>query len=133
MRCAVFNTKRYDRDFLGAEAVRVGGHELVFLEPLLTAETAPLAHGFPAICAFVNDRLDAPVLEALAAGGTKLIALRCAGFNNVDLPAAAGVLAGAGAHPAKTTGKDIVLAVDLVAVGIAAIGNHRDVPGNICV
>lgn len=90
MRCAVFNTKRYDRDFLKAELARGGDqHELVFLEPLLTAETAPLAHGFPAVCAFVNDRLDAPVLQSLAAGGTKLVALRCAGFNNVDLATAA--------------------------------------------
>lgn len=90
MRCAVFNTKPYDRKFLAAESERVGGPwQLVFLEPLLTAETARLADGFPAVCAFVNDQLDAPVLEALAAGGTKFIALRCAGFNNVDLAAAA--------------------------------------------
>ncbi|MBN8624841.1 MAG: 2-hydroxyacid dehydrogenase [Planctomycetes bacterium] len=90
MRCAVFNTKPYDRKFLAAEAERVGGEwQLVFLEPLLTAETARLADGFPAVCAFVNDQLDAPVLEALAAGGTKFVALRCAGFNNVDLAAAA--------------------------------------------
>lgn len=90
MRCAVFNTKPYDRKFLAAESERVGGSwQLVFLEPLLTPETARLADGFPAVCAFVNDRLDAPVLEALAAGGTKFVALRCAGFNNVDLAAAA--------------------------------------------
>ncbi|MGC3965839.1 MAG: 2-hydroxyacid dehydrogenase [Pirellulales bacterium] len=90
MRCAVFNTKPYDREFLAAEAQRIDGDcELVFFDPLLTVETARLAAGFPAVCAFVNDRLDVAVLEALSGGGTKFIALRCAGFNNVDLAAAA--------------------------------------------
>ena len=65
------------------------GHELTYLEPRLTAETARLAEGFPAVCVFVNDQLDRATLERLAAGGTRLVALRCAGFNNVDLHAAA--------------------------------------------
>jgi D-lactate dehydrogenase len=47
-----------------------------------------MAHGFPAVCAFVNDKLDAATLSALVAGGTRLVALRSAGYNNVDLPAA---------------------------------------------
>jgi D-lactate dehydrogenase len=88
MRVAVFSARAYDREFLTA-ANAGHGHELVFFEPRLTIETVPLARGFPAICAFVNDRLDAPVLRALADGGTKLIALRSAGFNNVDLVTAA--------------------------------------------
>src|SRR6267142_297284 len=86
MRVAVFSTKSYDRQFLQPAAERAG-HELVFLEPRLTTETAVLAQGFPAICSFVNDYLDAKVVEALAAAGTKLVALRCAGFNQVDLEA----------------------------------------------
>src|SRR5690606_24884324 len=57
-------------------------------EPRLGPETAPLARGFAGVCAFVNDELSAPVLAALAAGGTRVIALRSAGFNHVDLPAA---------------------------------------------
>lgn len=88
MRVAVFNTKPYDREFLAA-ANADERHEFVFLEPLLSPATAKLAEGFTAVCAFVNDRLDTPVLEVLAAGGVRLIALRCAGFNNVDLPTAA--------------------------------------------
>ncbi len=88
MRVAVFNTKPYDREFLSA-ANADGRHELVFLEPLLSPVTAKLADGFAAVCAFVNDKLDAAVLETLAAGGVRLIALRCAGFNNVDLAVAA--------------------------------------------
>jgi D-lactate dehydrogenase len=84
---AVFSTKRYDREFLEAANAR-HGHELAFLEPRLTAETAPLAHGYEAVCAFVNDQLSAPVLRTLAEGGTRLVALRSAGFNNVDVPAA---------------------------------------------
>lgn len=86
MKTAVFSTKRYDREFLGP-AAQAAGHELVFFEPRLTLETAVLARGFPAVCSFVNDHLSAPLLAQLAAGGTKFLALRCAGFNQVDLAA----------------------------------------------
>ncbi|MEX2286871.1 MAG: 2-hydroxyacid dehydrogenase [Planctomycetaceae bacterium] len=88
MRVAVFSTKPYDRAFL-TRSNSGFGHELTFFEPRLTAETCGLAAGFPAICVFVNDRLDFGVLQQLAAGGTTIVALRSAGFNNVDLPAAA--------------------------------------------
>jgi len=84
VKLAVFSTKAYDRTFLSA-ANDAHGHDLAFLEPRLTRETAVLARGFDGVCAFVNDRLDREVLEALAAGGTRLIALRSAGFNHVDL------------------------------------------------
>jgi D-lactate dehydrogenase len=84
MRIAVFSTKTYDREFLGAANAHAK-HQLQFFEPHLGAETSALAAGFPAVCVFVHDRLDAPVLQQLARGGTHLIALRCAGFNNVDL------------------------------------------------
>lgn len=87
MKVAVFNTKPYDRVFF-EKANEKYRHELVFLEPRLTAETASLAHGFPAVCIFVNDLLDAPALEILSRNSTRLIALRCSGFNNVDLVAA---------------------------------------------
>jgi D-lactate dehydrogenase len=87
MRVGVFSTKRYDRDSLTA-ANQAAGHELEFLETRLTAETASIAARYPAICVFVNDRADAAVLQTLAAGETRLIALRCAGFNNVDLETA---------------------------------------------
>lgn len=62
---------------------------MVFFEPNLTAATAKLAEGFEVVCVFVNDLLDADVLQKLFAGGVRLIALRCAGYNNVDLAAAA--------------------------------------------
>ena len=87
MRVAVFSTKPYDRRFLEAANAALA-HELAFLEARLDPDTATLAAGFEAVCAFVNDRLDAPVLECLARGGVTLVALRCAGFNNVDLRAA---------------------------------------------
>jgi D-lactate dehydrogenase len=89
MRVGVFSAKSYDREQL-ARANRESGapHDLVFLEARLTRETAGLGSAFPAICAFVNDHLDAAVLETLAAGATRLVALRCAGFNNVDVAAA---------------------------------------------
>ena len=87
MKIAVFSTKGYDRRFI--EAANSGRHKLRFLEPRLTEETVRLAEGYDAVCVFVNDTVNAPVLETLAAGGVKLIVLRCAGFNNVDLAAAA--------------------------------------------
>ncbi len=88
MRVAVFGTRSYDRRFL-EEASAHHDHELVFLEPRLSPQTARLAEGFPAVCVFVNDLVDREVLEILVAGGTGVVALRSAGFNHVDLPAAA--------------------------------------------
>jgi len=87
MRVAIFGTKTYDRRFLEAANARFG-FTLDFLEPRLDATTAPLAQGHEAVCVFVNDRVDAEVLAMLAAHGTRIVALRCAGFNNVDLRAA---------------------------------------------
>lgn len=86
MRVVVFSTRPYDREYLSRAAQ--GEHELVFLEPRLALETAVLAKGFPAVCAFVNDDLSAPVLEQLHVGGTRCIVLRSAGFNHVDVKAA---------------------------------------------
>jgi D-lactate dehydrogenase len=87
MRVLVFSARSYDREFLTAAAA--GRHALHFTEASLKPETAALAKGFPAVCGFVNDRFDAPVLAALKAGGTALLLLRSTGFNNVDLAAAA--------------------------------------------
>lgn len=88
MRLAVFSSKPYDvRSF--EEANRAHGHELVHLEARLSPATAALAAGFEAICVFVNDDLSAPVLEQLHSSGVRLVALRSAGFNHVDLTAAA--------------------------------------------
>jgi len=87
MKVAVFSTKSYDEHFLREAGARAG-HELTFFEPRLSERTCRLAEGFPAVCAFVHDQLSAAVLECLAASGTRLVAMRCAGFNNVDLRAA---------------------------------------------
>lgn len=87
MKVAVFSTKPYDRVFL-EKANEEYQHELVFFESRLRQATVALAQGFAAVCPFVNDQVDAVVLQALAEGGTKIAALRSAGFNNVDLKAA---------------------------------------------
>jgi len=87
MKIAVFSAQPYDRQFLDA-ANAEDGHELHYFEVALGPETAALAAGFPVVCVFVNDVASASVLDALAAGGTGLVALRCTGFNNVDLAAA---------------------------------------------
>lgn len=87
MRVAVFSARRYDRISLDA-ANHAGSHELVYFEPHLDGRTVALVEGFSAVCAFVNDTLDEGVLTQLAERGVRTIALRCAGFNNVDLEAA---------------------------------------------
>lgn len=90
MRVTVFSTKSYDRRFLDlANAAAGDRHRMHYVEARLTAESAPLANDAQAVCAFVNDVLDRAVLETIAAGGTRLVALRSAGFNHVDLAAAA--------------------------------------------
>lgn len=86
MRIAVFSTKPYDRRFLGEAAP--DSWQLEFLEPTLDAKTARFAAGCDAACCFVNDVLDRAVLEQFAAEGINTVALRCAGFNNVDVDAA---------------------------------------------
>lgn len=91
MRVAVFNVKSYDREYFAlanSQLPETQRHELTWLEPHLSVDTVSLAQGADAVCVFVNDRLDAAVLERLHALGIRLIALRCAGFNNVDLGAA---------------------------------------------
>jgi D-lactate dehydrogenase len=87
MKIAVYSSQPYERPLLHA-ANADAGHELVHLEASLTLLTAPLAAGCPAVSIFVNDNASAPVLERLAQGGTKVLALRSAGFNHVDLDAA---------------------------------------------
>lgn len=88
MRVTVFSTKPYDEEFL-RKAGGDGHHDLVFLEPRLNRDTAALAAGSEAVCAFVNDDLGADVLAALSDQGVRFVALRSAGFNHVDLRAAA--------------------------------------------
>lgn len=86
MKVALFSAKPYDRRFF--TAANDSGHDLHFIESRLTRDTAALAAGAEAVCAFVNDEMPAEVVAALARGGTRLIALRSAGFNHVDLAAA---------------------------------------------
>ncbi|MEO0768095.1 MAG: 2-hydroxyacid dehydrogenase [Cyanobacteria bacterium J06649_4] len=84
MQIAFFSAQPYDKTFF-ARANQQYGHALSFFEPRLTPDTVTLADGYPAICAFINDELGEQTLSAIAASGTHLIALRCAGYNNVDL------------------------------------------------
>jgi D-lactate dehydrogenase len=89
MKVAVFSARNYDREFLStANAAR---HEIHFFEPHLNETTASFAAGFGGVCVFVNDHVNAAVIATLASLGVRLVALRCAGYNNVDLKAAAKV------------------------------------------
>ena len=87
MKIAFFNAKPYDRRFF-EEANQSFEHEVHFLEPRLDETTAGLAQGFEVVCVFVNDALDEKTISRLAELGVRMIALRCAGYNNVDLAAA---------------------------------------------
>lgn len=87
IQTVVFDTKPYDREALQNASTGLD-IEWRFMDMRLTAETAFAAQGAQAVCTFVNDRPDRPCLEALAKLGVKLIVLRCAGFNSIDLPAA---------------------------------------------
>ncbi|WP_026042424.1 2-hydroxyacid dehydrogenase [Pantoea sp. A4] len=87
MKVAVYSTRHYDQKFLEQEN-RHFGFDLHFFDFLLTSTTAKNAAGCDAVCIFVNDDCSASVIHELAALGVKTIALRCAGFNNVDLAAA---------------------------------------------
>lgn len=84
---AVFSAKAYDRQFLDA-ANNKGVCRLHYIDAALDADTVGLAAGREVACVFVNDLADAGILKTLAAHGTRLLALRCTGFNNVDLAAA---------------------------------------------
>lgn len=85
MKIAFFSTKSYDRQFFDKY---VSTHEIIYFEAPLNEQTANLAAGCNAVCVFVNDKLTTAVIAELKKSGIKLIALRCAGFNNVDLAAA---------------------------------------------
>jgi D-lactate dehydrogenase len=89
MQVAIYSAKSYEKPFLddANRAPGGAGHTLTYLDVRLTADTARLAAGFPAVAIFANDDASAPVLRLLAPphGGTRLLALRSAGFNHVDI------------------------------------------------
>lgn len=92
LRIAFFGTKDYDRTFF-SELTKDKGHgtynsEIKYFKSNLGPETANLANGYDAVCVFVNDNVSRPVIEQLHDMGVRLVLLRCAGFNNVDLTAA---------------------------------------------
>ena len=87
MKVAVFDTHKFEKEFLQNAALALK-HECVFFEVILSATTVALAAGFPCICIFTNEKLDYSLMKQLSLGGTKLLALRSAGFNHVDLKAA---------------------------------------------
>ena len=89
MKILFYDTKSYDREFFEKLLPSYPGIEIKFIEANIHEETAALAHGYDAICAFVNADLGAPVIEELHRQGVKLILMRCAGYNNVDLETAA--------------------------------------------
>ena len=86
MKVAVFSTKPYDRQFL--DEANAGRHELHYLDCRLTVATTALAKGSSAVCLFANDQANATTMMAFDHMGIRLVALRAAGFNNVDLQAA---------------------------------------------
>ncbi len=91
IRVAFFDTKEYDKNsFIQYE--KPGDMEFKFLDTKLTKDTAELAKGFDVVCVFVNDTVNNEVIDKLYEDGVKMIALRCAGYNNVDVKHAFGKL-----------------------------------------
>ncbi len=84
IKIAFFDTKEYDRKLFD-EYNKKYDYEITYFESTLNAETAPLSKGFDVVCIFVHDKIDEKAIKILEENGVKLIALRCAGFNNVDL------------------------------------------------
>jgi D-lactate dehydrogenase len=87
MKITFFSTQPYDKSFFEAHNKNFL-FDLNFYEVGLNEQTVHLIERTDAVCVFVNDRITKPVIERLAAQGVRIIALRCAGFNNVDLEAA---------------------------------------------
>ena len=86
MKVLVYSARSYDQEFL--KAANQGEHELYFTETHLDERTTVLARQYPSVCCFVDDILNKRVIKQLSDGGTRLVALRATGFNNVDLKAA---------------------------------------------
>ncbi len=87
MKIAFFSTQTYDKQFFTVHNT-LFNYEFVFFEAALNVAAVEMLQGVDAVCVFVNDIVDAAVLKALSLKGVKVVALRCAGFNNVDLEAA---------------------------------------------
>ena len=83
IKIAFFDAKYYDKTLFN-EYNKKYNYEITYFESKLNSETAPLAQGFDVVCVFVNDKVDKDTLDKLNEYGVKLVALRCAGFNNVD-------------------------------------------------
>lgn len=85
MKVVFFSTKSYDKEYFNRFNEE---HEISYFEMPLSKDTVSLTEGFEAICAFVNDEIDEATIEKIAENGIKIIVLRCAGYNNIDLEAA---------------------------------------------
>lgn len=85
MKILFYDTQTYDKESFSKEAGNYPGVEMDFLKSTLAPQTAPLAQGYDAVCAFVNSDVGTGTVEALHKAGVRLILMRCAGFNNVDL------------------------------------------------
>ena len=84
MKIAFFDTKPYDKEFFDMYG-RQHGVKFKYYEAKLNGDTVGLAKDFDGVCAFVNDTVDASVIDSLNAMGVNILALRCAGYNNVDM------------------------------------------------
>ena len=84
IKIAFFDTKEYDKELFN-EYNKKYNYDITYMESKLNRETAPLAKGFDVVCIFVNDVVDKETIKILKECGVKLIALRCAGFNNIDI------------------------------------------------
>lgn len=84
VKIAFFDSKNYDKESFN-DHNKMYNYEITYFESKLNSETASLTKGFDVVCIFVNDKADANTLKTLEENGVKVLALRCAGYNNVDI------------------------------------------------
>ena len=89
MKILFYDTKSYDKESFEATLAKYPGIQIEYIRPDLDPRTAALADGFDAVCAFVSSNVDEATLKILHEKGVRLVLLRCAGYNNVDLEKAA--------------------------------------------
>ena len=85
MKILFYDTKSYDRESFDSKAAEYPEIQIEYLKSELSPSTAPLAQGYDAVCAFVSSDVGTETIDVLHSCGVKLILMRCAGFNNVDI------------------------------------------------
>ena len=127
-KIAFFDTKPYDRTYFDKYGK---DYEITYFEEKLNHHTAKITEGFDGVCAFVNSNINKMAIERMHERGVKILAMRCAGFSNVDIAAAAGKLAVVRV-PAYSPHAVAEHALALISAHATSISTSTDLPVSIC-